>query len=153
MRVPSQMFCTVTRSPSCGRLHRQTVKPLPPPNRLFFHVSFWLDGPWRRHSLKRRQHHEDAMAARTERPKNRAFWTVPFGTTWQSFFLCTRLPEGWQKKNRKNQKAKAFSCGRTIQWALKSDRPDPVLGSFWQIRTHAMMWNRDHLGEFHHVIV
>ena len=56
----------MTRSPSCGRLHRQTVKPMPPPtSRLFFHVNVWLDGPWRRHSFKRRQHREDAMAART----------------------------------------------------------------------------------------
>ena len=36
MRVPSLASvlwesCPVTRSPSCGRLHRQTVKPLPPP--------------------------------------------------------------------------------------------------------------------------
>ena len=43
--------------------------------RLFFHAPVWLDGPWRRHSLKRRLHHEDAMAARTK-PHKRAFWTL-----------------------------------------------------------------------------
>ena len=81
--------------------------------RLFFHVSVWLDGPWRRHSLKGRQHHEDAMAAKTKRPNKRAFWTLPFGTTWQSIFLCkaARRPT---KKNRKTQKVKAFSYGHTI---------------------------------------
>ena len=66
-------------------------------------------------------------------------WTLPFGTIWQSFFLRTRLPESRLKKHRKTLKVMAFSCSRTIQWALKSDRPDPVLGGFWQVRTHAMM--------------
>ena len=56
--------------------------------RLFFHVNVWLDGPWRRHSFKRRQHHEDAMAARRKRPTKRVFWTLPCGTIWQSFFCA-----------------------------------------------------------------
>ena len=58
--------CTVTRSPSCARFHRQTVTPLPPPTThlccLFFHVSVWLYGSWRQHSFKRRRHHDDATA-------------------------------------------------------------------------------------------
>ena len=131
--------CPATRSPSGGactdRLlspcHHAPVSSLLPRN--------WLDGPWRRHSFKRRQHHEDAMAARTKRPNKRAFWTLPFGTIRQSFFLCRNLPEGRQKKNRKSEKIISFSYGRTIQWAFRSDRPDPVLGSFWQLRTHSMM--------------
>ena len=88
------------------------------------------------------------LQARTKRRNKRAFWTSPFGTIWQSFFLYTRLPEG--RKNRKTQKVIAFSYGRTIQWAFRSDRPDPMLGSFWQGRTHAVMQNRDHLGDLHH---
>ena len=92
--------------------------------RLFFHVNVWLDGPWRRHSFKRRQHHEDAMAARRKRPKKRVFWTLPCGTIWQSFFCAQGCPKA-DKKNRKTQKVKAFSYGRTIQWAFKvrSSRP------------------------------
>ena len=37
--------CPVTRPPSCQRLHRQAVKPLPPLQlcRLFVHVSVWLE--------------------------------------------------------------------------------------------------------------
>ena len=43
--------------------------------RLFLHVSVWLDGPWRRHTFKRRQHHEVAIAGRTKRPnKDFAIW-------------------------------------------------------------------------------
>ena len=79
--------------------------------RLFFHVNVWMDGPCRRHSFKRRQHHEDAVAARTKRPNKRAFWTSPFGTTWQSLFLCARLPEGRQKNKSQNSKSnRIFLC-------------------------------------------
>ena len=67
--------------------------------------------------------------SKKKRPNKRAFWTLPFGTIWQSFLLCTRLPEGKQK-NR----------GRTILWTVRSDRPDPVPGSFWQVCTHAIMY-------------
>ena len=72
--------------------------------RLFFHVYFWLDRTWCRHSFKRRQRHEDAMAARTKRPNKRAFWTLPLGTIWQSFVLCAGLPEDRQKKIAKLKK-------------------------------------------------
>ena len=68
------------------------------------------------------------------------------------FLLCTGVPEG-QQKNRKTQKVTAFPYGRAIQVALKSDRPNPVPGSFREVRMHPMMCNRDHLGELHHVIV
>ena len=67
------------------------------------------------------------------------------------FFSAQGCPKAGKKKIAK--KKNTFSYGRTIQWATKSDRPDPVLGSFWQVRTHAMMQNRDHLGELQHVIV
>ena len=60
-------------------------------------------------------------------------------------------PTASKKKNRKTQNVIAFSCGRTIQWAIRSDRPDPP-GSFWQVRTRAMMQNRDHLCELPHVM-
>ena len=74
-------------------LHRQTVKPFATTHlcRLFFDVNVWFDGPWRRHSLKRRQHHEDAMAARTTKgPNKQAFWTLPCGTMWKSFLLSPK---------------------------------------------------------------
>ena len=92
--------------------------------RLFFHVNVWLDGPWRRHSFKRRQHHEDAMAARTKRPNKRAFWTLPFGTIWQSLFLCTRLPEGRQKAP-KNSKSNGifFWSHNSVGCKVRSSRP------------------------------
>ena len=111
----------VTRSPSCGRLHRQTVKPLPPP----------------------------PVSSLLPRVLDFAIWdemAVIF-----SEHKAARRPA--KKTNRETQKVVAVSYGRTIQWAVRSGRPDPVLGSFWQVRTHAMMWNRDHLGELHHVIV
>ena len=53
-------------------------------------------------------------------------------------FLRERLPEA--VKNRKTKIEKAFSHGRTIQRDIKSDRPDPVPGSFR--RTHSMMQKR-----------
>ena len=71
--------------------------------RLFVHVYIWLDGPWHHH-LKRRQHQEDAVAARTMGPNKWAFWTLPLGTVWRSFLLCKMLPEGWQKNIAKTSK-------------------------------------------------
>ena len=53
------------------------------------------------------------------------------------FFLCKGLHEDGQKESQKLKNVKAFSHGRTLQWAIRSDDPDPVLGSFWQVRTHA----------------
>ena len=38
--------------------------------RLFVHENVWLVGPWHRHSFKRRQHHEDAVEAKTKRTKH-----------------------------------------------------------------------------------
>ena len=57
------------------------------------------------------------------------------------------------KKNCNTSKVTAFSFGRTIQRAIKSDRPDQVPASFWQVRTHAMIENRSLLCELPHVIV
>ena len=92
--------------------------------RLFFHVNVWLHGPWRRHSFKRRQHHEDAMEARTRRPNKRAFWTLPFGTIWQSFFLCARLPEGGQKKIAKLKSNSIFQWSHnSVGYKVRSSRP------------------------------
>ena len=53
--------CLVTRSPPCGRLHRDfqafvTIRPC-----------ICMDGQRRRHSFKRRQHHEDVVVARTKK--------------------------------------------------------------------------------------
>ena len=141
MRVPSQVCCgKVALQRARFRVGACTDRLLSPCHlcRLFFHVNVWFDGPWRRHNFKQRQQHKDAMAARTKRPNKRAFWTLPCGTIWQPFFLCTRLPEDLQKQSQ-TQKVIAFSNGRTIQWAFRSDRQDAVLGSFWQVRTHAMM--------------
>ena len=76
--------------------------------RLFFHVNVWLDGPWRRHSFKRRQHHEDAMAARRKRPKKRVFWTLPCGTIWQSFFCAQGCPKAGKKKIAKLKSKRIF---------------------------------------------
>ena len=45
---------------------------------------------------------------------------------------------------------KAFSCFRTVQQAIESDRPDPFLGSYRQVRTHRMMQDKGHLfANFH----
>ena len=116
--------CPVTRSPPCGRLHRKTVKPLPPPTCLFG----WTD-PWRRHSFKRRQHHEDAMAAKTKKTKQTS--ALDFAI-WDGmaviFFSVQNAARRPAKTNRKTQKLKAFYCGRTIQWPIKvrSSRPSAV---------------------------
>ena len=63
--------CPAKRSPSCERLHRQTGLPLPPPTCVVSSSTylFGWTGPWRRHTPQRRQHHEDAVAARTKRTK------------------------------------------------------------------------------------
>ena len=126
--------CSVTRSPSCERLHRQTDNPLPPPHlcRLFVHVSVWWDGP----CMASSQLQEDQKSV------------VDF-TIWddlESILL-------WAcRRPTKIEKLKC-SFGRTIQRAIWSDRPDPVAASFRQVRTHAMMYNRDHLCELPHVFV
>ena len=71
----------------------------------------------------------DRREDKKTKPNKRAFLTLPFGTIWQSFLLCT------------------------IQWATRSYRPDPVPGSFQEVSTHPIMNNRDHLGQLHHLIV
>ena len=61
------------------------------------------------------------------------------GRYGSQFFRAQGCPKAGKKKKRKTQKVTALSYGRTIQWAVRSDLPDPVPGIFWQIRTHAMM--------------
>ena len=71
---------------------------------------------------------------------------------WDDLAVIFSVHKAARRPAKKIAKIKAFSSDRTTQWAVRSDRPDPVPGSFWQVRTHAMMWNRDHLG-VHHVLV
>ena len=106
--------------------------------RLFFHVNVWLDRPWRRHSFKRRQHHEDAMQQGQKDQTNESSGLCHLGRYGSHLFCAQSCPKA-DKNNRKTQKVIALSYGSTIQWAFRSDRPDPVLGSFWQVCTHPMM--------------
>ena len=134
--------CPVTRPPSCARLHRQTGKPLPAPT-CVVSSSTYLFG-WTDHGAVTASNGANTTNMRSqqrqkEKEKKRAFWTLPFGTIWQSFLLCTRLPEGWQKTSKKKLQKIAFSHGRTSQRAFRSDRPDQVPRSFRQVRTHAVM--------------
>ena len=57
-----------------------------------------------------------------DKKTKRAFWTLPFGTISQSFFLCTKLQKKPAKKSRK-LKVKAFSYGRTVGYKVRSSRP------------------------------
>ena len=103
--------------------------------RHFVHVYVWLEGPWRRHSIKRRQHHEDTIAART---KQMSVLDVASSDEMAVIFTVYKAscPKASKKKT---QNVTACSHCRTFQWAMRSDRSDFVPGSFWPVRTHAMM--------------
>ena len=53
--------------------------------------------------------------------------------------MFKRLSERKQNTISQNSKKKTFSYGHTIQQATRSDRPDPVPGSFREVRTHSTM--------------
>ena len=116
-----------------ARLHRTgLVSPChhPPASSLRPTCPVWLDGPWRRHSLKRRQHHEDAIAARTTGTKQMSVLDFAhLGTIGQVIFVCAQgYPKAGKKKIAKTQKVGAFFLWSHIQWAMRSDRPDPPGG-------------------------
>ena len=119
--------CPVTRWPSCGRLHRQTVKPLPPHlGRLFVHVSV----------LVGRTMAPQLQAAPTPRrcdgskdQKTKQTGVLDFAI-WDEMAVIFSVYKAARRPAKKSQNSKrAFSYDRTVQWATKSDRPDPVLAS------------------------
>ena len=154
-KVCCGVSCPVTRSPSCECMHRQTGKPLQPPTCVFSSTTYLFG--WTDHGDVTASNGANTTRMRSQQgqkgPNKRAFWTLPFGTIWKSFLLCKRLPEGRQKNLEHFLKEIVFSYGCKIQRVIKSDRPEPVPGSFRQICTHAMIWNRDHLCESPHVVV
>ena len=125
--------CPVTRSPSCGRLHRQTVKPLPPPTCVVSsstHVFGWTD-----HGASTASSGANITRMRPQQGQedqtNERSGLCHLGR-YGSHFFCAQGCRKAGKKNCKTQKIIEFSYGRTMQWL-------EVLGGFWQVRTHAMM--------------
>ena len=138
--------CPVTRSPSCGRLHRQTVKPLPPPTCVVSSSHKRLVGrtmaPSQLQAAPTPRRCDGSKDKKTKDKKTKQTSVLDFAI-WDdmavifSVHKAARRPA--KRKHRKTQKVIAFSYDRTIQWAIRSDRPDPVLGRFWQVRKHAIM--------------
>ena len=138
---PSAVVCVCRRkcSPSCGRLHRQTVKPLPPPVSSLLPTICLVGRTMAPSQLPAAPTPRRYDGSKDKKTKQTSVLDFAIWDNTAVIFLCPRLPEGQQQKNRETQKFIAFSNGRTIQWAFRSDRPGPVLESFWQVRTRAMM--------------
>ena len=117
-----------SRSPLCGRLHRQTVKPLPAPTCVVSSSTDLFgsfDGPWRQHSFKQRQHHEDAIAARTKKTKqtsvlNFAIWDDM--AVIVSVHKAARRPAK-KSKNLKKQKHHFLWSHNSVGFYVRSSRP------------------------------
>ena len=100
--------CPVTCSPSCERLHRQTVDPChhPPVSSLRRRVCL----------VGRTMAPSQLQAAPTPRkmwsqkghkdPNNERRGLCHLGRIGRHFHCLKRLPEGWEKKHRKPQKIK-----------------------------------------------
>ena len=144
-----QESCPATRSPSCERVHRQTGKPLPPPA-CVVSSSTYLFG-W----TVTASHGAFTTKMRSQRGQkdqtNEHSGLCHLGRYGSHFYCVQCCPKAGKKC--KTQKLISLSCGRTIERAIKSDRSGPVPASVWQVCTHTMMWNRDHLCELPYVIV
>ena len=118
--------CPATRSPSCERLHRQTWSAAATTDlcQLFVHVSFWLDGPWRRHNFKRRQLHEDAIAARTKRPNKKSVLdTATWDDTGSHFYCVHGCPKAGKKSKNSESKSIFLWSRNPVGYKLRSSRP------------------------------
>ena len=107
--------CPVTPSPSCGRLHRQTVKPLPPPT-CVVSSSTYLFG-WTDHGAVTASSGANTTKMRWQQRQkyqtNERSGLCHLGRYGSHFFCAQGCPKAG-KKNRKTQKSKSiFSYGRT----------------------------------------
>ena len=116
---------------------------------LFVRVSVSLDGPWHRHSLKRRQHNEDAIEAKTKRPKKKFRNLGRYGS---HLFCAQGCPKAGKKKNCTtcvSLKNILLRSHNSVRHRVRSSRPT---SGIWQVRPLAMVQNRDQIGEHHHEI-
>ena len=120
--------CPATRSPSCGRLLRQTIEPLPPPTCVVSSSTYLLG--WTDHGAVTASNGANTTKMRWQQGQkdqtNDRSGLRHLGR-YDSHFFCAQSCQKGRQKNRKTQ------------WAEKSYRADPVPGSFWRVRTHAMM--------------
>ena len=116
--------CPVTRSPSCGSFDRQTVEPLPPPT-CVVSSSTYLFG-WTDHGAVTAS--SGANTTKMRRQQGRKDHTNKrLGAIWQSFFQCTRLPEGGQKKSQNSKINSIFLWSHnSVGFQVRSSRPSAV---------------------------
>ena len=99
--------CPVTRPPSCARMHRLPGKPLPPPTRVVS-SSTYLFG-WTNHGFVTASNGANTTKMRSQQGQNdqtnERSGLCHLGRHGSHFFfLCTRLPEGRQKKTQNSKK-------------------------------------------------
>ena len=117
--------CPVTRSPSCERLHRQTACHHRPGSSLRPRIclvgrNMAPSQPQTAPAQPRCDRREDKKTKQT---------SVLDFAIWDDLAVIFTVYKGARRLAKiidKTQKIIGFYCGRAIQWAFRSNRPDPV---------------------------